>query len=179
MQRNMMGPMQRQMNRPVRSFPNMGRGTMRSQRSGLNGSRRGNLLSNLFQRQNNAQMGNRAAGFTRAETDSSLLQGLANPAKISSFLDQTQQVLNTAQKFGPMIQQYGPMVKNLPSMWKLYRGLKDSMEDSEQTESSHNEGAQPESISEFTSESSNLNTAPEKPVKRKYDGKSVPKLYIP
>jgi hypothetical protein len=55
----------------------------------------------------------------------SILQTLSNPESLTGFLNNTQQVLKTAQSIGPMIQQYGPIVKNLPMMWKLYKGFKD------------------------------------------------------
>ncbi len=74
-----------------------------------------------------------------------LLQSLANPASINGFLTNTQKVLQTAQQVGPMIQQYGPLVKNLPAMWKLYRGLKDlpdQEQDPEVTETTPKESKQ-------------------------------------
>lgn len=46
-----------------------------------------------------------------------------NPDSISRFLGQTQQILRTGQQIGGMVQQYGPLVKNLPALWKIYRGL--------------------------------------------------------
>ena len=54
---------------------------------------------------------------------------------IMGFLNNTQQVLKTAQSIGPMVQQfqqYGSLVKNIPAMWKLYRGLKNSPDASEE-----------------------------------------------
>lgn len=62
----------------------------------------------------------------------SFLQTLTNPTAINGFLTNTQKVLNTAQQIGPMVQQYGPMVRNLPAMWKLYKGFKDSGSDTEE-----------------------------------------------
>lgn len=53
------------------------------------------------------------------------LQSLANPATLSTMLNNTQRVLQTAESFGPLVQQYGPLVKNIPAMWKLYKGLSD------------------------------------------------------
>jgi hypothetical protein len=55
----------------------------------------------------------------------SIIQTLSNPDSLTGFINNTQQVLKTAQSIGPMIQQYGPIVKNLPMMWKLYKGFKD------------------------------------------------------
>nr|WP_263325702.1 YqfQ family protein [Neobacillus sp. Marseille-Q6967] len=62
-----------------------------------------------------------------------ILQTLSSPDKVSGFLNNTQQVLKTAQSIGPMIQQYGPIVKNLPAMWRLYKGLKDAPSEEEGT----------------------------------------------
>ncbi len=58
-----------------------------------------------------------------------------NSGGIMGFLNNTQQVLKTAQSIGPMVQQfqqYGSLVKNIPAMWKLYRGLKNSPDASEE-----------------------------------------------
>lgn len=46
-----------------------------------------------------------------------------NPETISRFLGQTQQVLHTGQQIGAMIQQYGPIIRNLPTLWKIYKGF--------------------------------------------------------
>lgn len=83
-----------------------------------------------------------AQGATRAAGGGGgLLNSLTNPSSINGFLNNTQQVLKTAQQVGPMIKQYGPIVKNLPAMWKLYRGLKDlpDQEEEEEVETTSNE----------------------------------------
>ncbi|MGM0900104.1 MAG: VrrA/YqfQ family protein [Bacillota bacterium] len=81
-----------------------------------------------------------AQGATRAAGGGGgLLNALTNPSSINGFLNNTQQVLKTAQQVGPMIQQYGPLVKNLPAMWKLYRGLKDLPDQEEEVETTSNE----------------------------------------
>lgn len=61
---------------------------------------------------------------------------------ISKFLGQTQQVLRTGQQIGSMVQQYGPLVRNLPALWKIYRGFQnnDSEESEESNESVDGEG---------------------------------------
>ncbi|MEI2665484.1 VrrA/YqfQ family protein [Rossellomorea sp. LJF3] len=65
-------------------------------------------------------------GFERSpQAAGGIMQTLLNPGNVNSFLSNTQQMLQTAQQLGPMFQQYGPMVKNIPSLWKLYRGFKD------------------------------------------------------
>ncbi|WP_147532382.1 VrrA/YqfQ family protein [Bacillus marasmi] len=68
----------------------------------------------------------RAAATGGAASGGSLLQTLTNPTAISGFLNNTQQVLNAFQQITPLVSQYGPIVKNLPAMWRLYRGLKDA-----------------------------------------------------
>ncbi len=136
---------------------------------------KGGILSNLFQRNTGTSVGNAAAnGFSRAGTNTSLIQSLANPQKISSFLNQTQQVLNTAQKFGPVVQQYGPMVKNLPSMWKLYRAFKDNPMETEETE----KPVETKIIENDLQENSTNKIKTIKPPPKDKQGKSVPKLYI-
>lgn len=74
------------------------------------------------------------------------LKTLTDPAAINGFLTNTQKVLSTAQQFGPMIQQYGPLVRNLPSMWKLYKGLKDMPNADEQSKGSKDEPENSEEI---------------------------------
>ncbi len=100
-------------------------------------NRGGGLLSNLLGRGTaarglgmNGLTGMQNAGRAAAG-GGSLLQSLTNPSGISGLLNNTQQIIRTAQTIGPMIQQYGPIVKNLPAMWKLYRGLKSATADTE------------------------------------------------
>ena len=76
-----------------------------------------------------ASQGMRAAnplGAQNARAGGSMMQTLTNPASINGFLTNTQKILNTANQVGPIVQQYGPIVKNLPAMWRLYRGLKNA-----------------------------------------------------
>jgi YqfQ-like protein len=125
----------------------------------------------------------------------SILQTLSKPEGLSGILNNTQQVIKTAQTIGPMIQQYGPIVKNLPMMWKLYKGFKD-LPSGETTEE-----ATSESVSETEMEETPVKvetsvmddeTDPKKAVKKKHTkseetvakkpqkhrGNSLPKLYI-
>lgn len=69
--------------------------------------------------------GGAVQGVQRAAGGGGLLNSLSNPATINGFLTNTQKVLQTAQQVGPMVQQYGPLVKNLPALWRLYKGFKD------------------------------------------------------
>jgi hypothetical protein len=91
-------------------------------------------------------MGMGQAGRAAGGAGSSLL---GNSGGIMNFLNNTQQVLRTAQSIGPMVQQfqqYGHLVKNIPAMWKLYRGLKnapDASETDSKTSSSSKKSSSP------------------------------------
>jgi hypothetical protein len=112
----------------------------------------------------------------------SILQTLSKPEGLSGILNNTQQVLKTAQSIAPMIQQYGPIVKNLPMMWKLYKGFKDlpSGETAEE-----NTSVTP--VSEFEQAPQQTVKKKKKPevepteqveVRNNQHGTSLPKLYI-
>jgi hypothetical protein len=75
-----------------------------------------------------------------------ILKSLTNPDALSGFLNNTQTVLKTAQQLGPVIQQYGPLVRNLPSLWKLYRGLKDASSDDSISENEESASTEFDSI---------------------------------
>lgn len=97
---------------------------------------RGGILSRLFGGRNramgafNQQPVNpfQFAGGGSQQAQSGFLRML-NPQSISNFLGQTQQVLRTGQQIGSMVQQYGPLIRNLPTLWKLYRGFQSSGEE--------------------------------------------------
>ncbi|XJZ26253.1 VrrA/YqfQ family protein [Bacillota bacterium Lsc_1132] len=164
-------------------------------------NRGGGLLSKILGRGTSAP-GTGMNGLFGTQTASraaagggSFLQNLTNPAGISGFLNNTQQVLKTAQTFGPMIQQYGPIVKNLPAMWKLYRGFKnataDTGEGNEEKTAVHGEtdAKTSKSSKEKTTKKTSQNSKT-KPVRKQQtagsskpsipreNGASVPKLYI-
>ncbi|PAE23331.1 VrrA/YqfQ family protein [Bacillus sp. 7894-2] len=145
----------------------------------------GGLLSKILGK-GNAQPGTgmgaaRAAGGSQA--GGGILQAISNPSSINGFLTNTQKVLNTAQQFGPMVQQYGPLVRNLPAMWKLYRGIKDAPEADETASEAKAESPQ------ANTEKKKQNSRPknikkeqdmEQPAARRSsaEGISKPKLYI-
>ncbi|WP_312093206.1 VrrA/YqfQ family protein [Niallia sp.] len=105
----------------------MGRGGTPGRGSG------GGLLSKIFGGGNSAASGAANAGARSAASGGGgLLKTLTNPSSINGFLANSQKFLNTASQLGPMINQYGPMVKNIPAMWKLYRGLKSSTPETEE-----------------------------------------------
>lgn len=142
------------------------------------------------------QQAGRAAGGGGALTNSGV-------GGLSSFLNNTQQVLKTAQSIGPMVQQfqqYGSLIRNLPAMWRLFQGLKNSSSDSgeesastskSESKTSSNKGSDntTESSSNQVNESSSLHkkekvysnkrkqAAGSKQIKKE-KGASVPKLYI-
>lgn len=101
------------------------------------GKKEGGLLAKILGR------GNQQAGVSgimpsmnrsASSGGAGILKSLANPDTLNGFLNNTQTVLKTAQQLGPVFQQYGPLVRNLPSLWKLYRGLKDATSDTEENE---------------------------------------------
>ncbi|WP_251555037.1 YqfQ family protein [Neobacillus muris] len=164
--------------------------------------RGGGLLSRLLGRGN--PMGGPAGliggtqGAGRAVSGGGgLLQSLSNPGGITGILNNTQQVLKTAQTLGPMIQQYGPLVRNLPALWKLYRGFKNAPADTEESTANKTTGSKEESsnVKSFitaadkkrsrtqTSQrtaaaTKDANKQQTRPVHQNQKGASIPKLYI-
>ncbi|HEO8418620.1 VrrA/YqfQ family protein [Niallia sp. FSL W8-0635] len=113
------------------NFPGgaMGRGGGPSRGSG------GGLLSRLLGGGNNAAGAATNAGARSAASGGGgLLKTLTNPSSINGFLANSQKFLNTASQIGPMINQYGPMVKNIPAIWKMYRGLTSSSNETDEAE---------------------------------------------
>lgn len=161
-------------------------------RSGQMNGGGGGLLSRLFGGGNQTRaMGGMAAASRQAGAGGagSLLKSLSNPGAINGFLNNTQQILQSAQSVGPMIQQYGPLVKNLPAMWKLYRGLKNSSSDTDETTSvKPSSSTQTESSSAEEIAAKKRTSAKKKKKKQKTEstekktghnrGNSVPRLYI-
>ncbi len=123
------------MNRPMNQMGRMGQmgqmgrmGRM-GQMQSFQGRQGGGFLSKLLGKGKTASGGgllgmNPIAGGGAAP-GGSFLKSFTNPTAISGFLNNTQQVLRAAQQIGPMVSQYGPLMRNLPAMWRLYRGLKD------------------------------------------------------
>jgi hypothetical protein len=172
---------------------NAARGTRRPTRN--NG---GGLLAKLLRKGNNqgAQPGGLMFGnpgrSTAQATSGGLLKSLTDPTAITGFLNNTQRVLNTAQQIGPFVQQYGPIVKNLPAMWKLYRGLNAASAEDENTEDLDVESVKPKQKSETKNSrkrSKSMNTETETEaegslieideiIPKNLKGKSVPKIYV-
>lgn len=160
----------------------MGRGQGRRNGGGLlskilGGKKKGNQFSGPrgMQTANGAvQNGSRGVG--------SILQTLSNPDSLTGFINNTQQVLKTAQSIGPMIQQYGPIVKNLPMMWKLYKGFKD-LPTEEKSRDDDNPIMDEQSIQveeepkKKPKRKKNLENEPVA-ARKQHNGPSIPKLYI-
>jgi len=157
---------------------------------GMGGSqmnRGGGLLAKLFARNNPAGMQAGMMGMQGAgRSAGGLLQSLTNPSGIAGFLNNTQQVIKTAQTVAPMIQQYGPLVKNLPALWKLYRGLKNTpAEDKAGAKATGKEESSDHFSAAVLDEESSSNSGkkqvkPKKTVPKSapHKGVSTPKLYI-
>lgn len=108
-------------------------------------NRPGGFLARLFGRRQPQRVINPFQfGSMRAPIESqSTLPRFLSPENLSKVLGQTQQVLRTVQQVGPMIQQYGPLIRNLPTLWKLYKGF--SSTESEEVESDREDNLEKES----------------------------------
>ncbi len=123
----------------------------------------------------------RSIGAQQVAGGGSILKSFTNPSAINGFLTNTQKVLNTAQQVGPMINQYGPLVKNIPVMWKLYRGLKNAPDitPNEEASNTHEEQIIPANQSRSTVRKE-VNEELQERIKtnKKSPSLSKPKLYI-
>lgn len=120
----------------------MGRGGAPGRNNGGGG---GGLLSKILGGSRNAATSNATEGArSAAASGGGILKTLTNPSSINGFLANSQKFLNTASQLGPMINQYGPMVRNIPAMWKLYKGLKNSSTETETTASVEDSPSSPE-----------------------------------
>ncbi|WP_102707098.1 VrrA/YqfQ family protein [Terribacillus saccharophilus] len=109
------------------------------------------------------------------------------------MLNHTQSALRAAESFMPMVQEYGPMVKNLPSMFKMMKALKDINFDEDDEETASETEAKYENQDKDKSEEGNKSLTPistpiskeeKAPPQQKLkksgsgSGKSLPKMYI-
>lgn len=158
-----------------------GMGTPQAQRGG-------GLLSKLLgrgtgQAASAGSMPARAiASSGAAQGGGGLLKALTNPNAINGFLTNTQKVLNSAQQIGPMVQQYGPIVRNIPSLWKLYKSLKDAPDETEESNERESTPEQPTPKKKNTAKKRASTKQDPKVVETvettQKKGQSVPKLYI-
>jgi hypothetical protein len=189
--------------RPMMGQMGQGGNPFGSMMGGQQMGRGGGLLSRLLGRGN--QMGGMGrmmggpggmmgAAGRAAGGGGGLLQSLSNPGGIMNMLNNTQQLIRTAQTVAPMIQQYGPLVRSIPGLWKLYRGLKNSDDSETKQESSSKKAVSLEESSDIegttkgkstrkspprtSTRRTNLprNTTGHEPKRQR--GTSVPKLYI-
>lgn len=167
----------------------MGRGGAPGRNSGGGGG----LLSKILGGSRNADPSNVTQGArSAAASGGGILKTLTNPSSINGFLANSQKFLNTASQLGPMINQYGPMVRNIPAMWKLYKGLKNSTTDNETTVSVEESSASPEMVkttnksSDVKKKKTNIPISNEEiyddfeseEVSKPTKGSSKPKLYV-
>lgn len=172
----------------------MGANFKRGARGGTRQAGGGGLLAKILGKGNaqGSQRGIQAFGgagrsSATATQTGGLLKSLTDPTAISGFLNNTQRVLNTAQQIGPMVQQYGPLVKNLPAIWKLYRGFNTTEAESD-VENETNEGEKPIKRQESKTSAPLNEDHGDKTVQiedegssevvKKTKGKSVPKIYV-
>ncbi len=64
-----------------------------------------------------------AAAATAAAGAAGAAAAGATPFRLDQFMNQAGQFVQSAQKYAPMIQQARPMLKNLPALWRLYKGF--------------------------------------------------------
>lgn len=92
-------------------------------------------------------------------------QTIAPASKIDQFIQATDKVLKTAQSYGPYLQQATPLFKNLPALYRLYKGFKQAPATTQTTKtkvpSNRPTQKQPSSLPNYT----------QKP--------SIPKMYQP
>ncbi|PAE16972.1 hypothetical protein CHH91_06940 [Virgibacillus sp. 7505] len=101
------------------------------------------------------------------------------------MLNHTQSALKAAESFMPMVQEYGPMVKNLPSMLKMMKALKDINFDDDEEEASGaeiNDEGKDKSEDDSKKTLSSIQKEKKEPSKQKLakneSGESLPKMYI-
>ena len=112
-----------------------------------------------------AEVAGAAAGAGAAGVSS-----LLAPGRIEQFLQSTGQFMKTAQTYAPYVQQAVPMFKNIPALFRLYRGFQNSPNANERPTSSKR--------SSKSSESSKSAKQPKRTVD--YTPKpSLPKIYQP
>jgi YqfQ-like protein len=130
----------------------------------------------------------RSAGTAAA--GGGILKSLANPGSLTTMLTNTQKILQAVETIGPVVSQYGPLVKNIPAMWKIYQGLKDSSNNdtvSEESKDINETTDTTENTQEVKLYTNVSNDSPDtgvhekniSPPKRKIrPGESMPKLFL-
>lgn len=103
------------------------------------------------------------------------IQGVGGAPKLEGFLAGANSLFNNAQKFTPYIQQAAPMFKNLPALWRLYKGFKDTPDPLESSTVAM-PGERPSKEGPFRNRSSRQT---EEPVRTLTSRPSVPKFFTP
>ncbi len=182
MARNLFGPSAfgRRGQPPVRRDPFLSHQRVAPQPQRTSGGLPGVLQKILRRGSRGAQTGARAA----LPASSSSSGGVS----LLDMLNHTQSALRAAESFMPMVQEYGPMVKNLPSMFKMMKALKDINFDENDEETASETEAKYENQDKDKSEEGNKSLtliskeekAPPQQKLKKVDltGKSLPKMYI-
>ncbi|MFP7493854.1 VrrA/YqfQ family protein [Terribacillus saccharophilus] len=98
------------------------------------------------------------------------------------MLNHTQNALKAAESFMPMVQEYGPMVKNLPSMLRMMKALKDIDFDEEEDAVPEKEEEVKEKNEQEKEQAPRTHVEEEKASdqheKQRKSGESLPKLFI-
>ena len=111
-----------------------------------------------------------AAGAAGAAGVASLLA----PGRLEQFLQSTGQFMKIAQTYAPYVQQAVPMFKNIPALFRLYKGFQNAPNANEQPASSKGPAKRPATTEEFSKSvkqpkrSTDYSTKP-----------SLPKIYQP
>lgn len=96
----------------------------------------------------------------------------ATPFRLDQFMNQAGQFVQSAQKYAPMIQQARPMLKNLPALWRIYKGF-NSTSSAGEKQAVRSSRAQERSEESRSSRSSTRSTINEE------TRPSIPKIYQP
>ncbi|MGM9944611.1 MAG: VrrA/YqfQ family protein [Lysinibacillus sp.] len=111
-----------------------------------------------------------AAEVAGAAAGAAGVSSLLAPARIEQFLQSTGQFMKTAQTYAPYVQQAVPMFKNIPALFRLYKGFQNAPD------------ANRKSTSSKSSAKSDTFSKPDKQPKRSADYStkpSLPKIYQP
>ncbi len=146
----------------MQGFPNM---------QGMGSRAGGNILSNLFKS---------SAGGGGLPQLGGLAQGVSSAGGgASGMLNNVQQVLKMAQSAAPMIQQYGPMVRNIPTMVKLMKIMREPDEEEiDENNSSEQEAVQSQPSSQTFDEINKNSLQVQSNQPTTTNGASQPRLYI-
>lgn len=158
---------------PRRQYPPMNPRGMRPPRQ-----QGGGLLAKLLRKDKGPSQGGNPFALPvqpsrQGGSSGGIMKTLTDPNALNGFLTNTQKVLNSAQQIGPLVEQYGPVVKNLPALWKIYKGFK-ALPEEEANEKEKVEKVEPEKEEPRLS----IEEKPTNHQTPRNRGTSKPKLYI-